>query len=219
MELTGPAWASLVLIADLAGMKAPASRPAPVRVDAVSIAEVRAAQDAAYSSAGAVGVETRAAFDPAGGLWLKLRRSTWEAAVPFKDGSRELDTPLGRLRVEVGGGAATLSLGGRSAVVRSGALLDAAYAANRRATFGPITYAAFHEDGASVPAGVAMLRRGQDGVYWVAHRALGDMSRMQWLLSVNGTMYGMRLDGAELAFYAQPTPGVGAAQPPSPPRR
>jgi len=75
--------------------------------------------------------------------------------------------------------------------------------------FSPVRYAVLYEDGRLAPASVSLLRQDSVGQLWVTYKKVEDLDRIHWFVSINGTLFGMRLEGSELVFYSKPTPVKG----------
>ncbi|MBI3565935.1 MAG: hypothetical protein HY079_12115 [Elusimicrobia bacterium] len=220
------ALASLVLAASVAGGPAvtPVATPRAVPVRrAAAHTEVARAPLASVAAATAAGVLTRdfggapltlaISFDEKADSWLTLRRGAWSAS--FSESAAAAGAP-----VALPGGAATLTrAGGVWRLATAGAtltatekeLIDALYAAARKFTLGPVTYAAVWEDGARTPAALDLLRRDADGNYFVTYRSPAQMrGGVQWFLGADMILYGMRFDGNDLVFVSEPVPPAAA---------
>lgn len=220
------ALASLVLAASVAGgpAVAPVATPRAVPVRrAAAHTEVARAPLAALAAAQGAGtlkrdfggapLELSIAFDEKGDSWLTLRSGAWRAsfsetaaaagaAAALPGGAATLTRARGVWRLDAAG--ATLSVG-------ETALIDALYAAARKFTLGPVTYAALWEDGSAGPSALDLLRRDADGNYFVTFRSPAQMkSGVQWFLGADMVLYGMRFDAADLVFVSEPVPPAAA---------
>jgi hypothetical protein len=63
-------------------------------------------------------------------------------------------------------------------------------------------YAVILEDGPAPPS-VTLLRRDFRGRLLVTRRTKADLRELQWFTTIGDLSYGMRLEGAELAFYSK----------------
>ena len=113
----------------------------------------------------------------------------------------------GELKVKEENGTIVLTgPGGGSAQTSSGELFDLLYANSTQVTFGDaVTYAvARNMAPLSMNQGTLTLRQGTDGLYYYSLTPDAQITgQPRWLLAVNGVVYGLRLDGPELAFVSK----------------
>lgn len=213
--------ALLSLIA-AAGLQAPqVQTPAapPAVVERVAVAEVEAAQAAAWFplNAGGVSFAVQVGFLDAGSV-LKLRetrgirRFSWPRlaqGVGLELDGRQLylHHSENNRRLEV---YLPLAFDAPSAVAPIAAVLDVQFERGRRLVIGPVRYAMFVEPGLGAEPGYGLLRRDAEGDFWVTHWTARELADLRWFLAVDGTMYGFRLEGERLVLHAQPVPAAGA---------
>lgn len=193
---------SLALAAQLLGLDAvlPPKAVEPTPLFSVALADAQAAQDGACRDARTARV--CAAYGPGYELWVKAR----------VDGSW-YSFPKSELKTGVDAGGARLSFEGGAILVDGERvpemeLVAALYASSRRVTLGVVDYAVLYEDGALVPHSATFLRRDHEGNYFMAWRPAQRLATYEWLLAVNGIMYGPRLEGEAMRFYSKPVPNV-----------
>jgi hypothetical protein len=82
-------------------------------------------------------------------------------------------------------------------------LVDSLYAEAIRIVADIVRYAVVYEDGGRAPAAVSLLRRDSQGMYWISYRPVDRLKSIHYFVAVNGVLYGMRLEGENLVFYAK----------------
>ncbi len=221
--LLDKALAAVALAAGLTGLQpvsvtsptgAPGRRTVAKPILRVSLDEIVRDQDRAYE-AHAVGrhaVELSVGFDPKANLWAKFRQAgAVEArAVDSLAEWNDIELPNESYRAIYESGMLRLhpALDPRTThtVVSVPQLISGVYNAAIHVLMGNIVeYAVVHEAG-PVPASICLIRRDRGGRMWITYRTLDEMREIQWFVSVNGTLHGMRLEGRELVFYSKPAP-------------
>lgn len=214
---------ALLLSAGLAGMDAvPVPPPAtpvaaspaeqPRHLVSVPLAEIAAAAAAAEQTrpAGHGSIAFSAGLDPRANTWIKFRQEGRLIARSESDLTQgvRVSLPLGTYRFSVKAdlleAAPVDAPGTPSASLSISGLLLAAYTAAPHAAIAPLKYAMLYEDGSLIPASICLLRKDDNGILWATYAKVSELQRMQWFVAVNGVMYGMRIEGGALAFYAQP---------------
>ncbi|MFA6003293.1 MAG: hypothetical protein WC881_04420 [Elusimicrobiota bacterium] len=218
---------ALLLSAGLAGMDAvpmpPPITSAPVIMAeqpqllvSVPLAEISAAANAAAVTqpVGRGQITFRAGLDPRANTWIKFQQDKIITAHPESEltGGIQERFPAGTYRFAIKGDALHASPIAAphtpAAQVSVSGLLHAAYNAAPHAAIAPLKYAMLYEDGSLIPASVCLLRKDDNGILWVTYAKAADLQRIQWFVAVNGVMYGMKLEGEALAFYAQTMPAT-----------
>lgn len=202
---------SLVLSAQLLGLSAPAPKPldVPSPVLRLDLAEVQRDQDRAWQDlqVGAHAVGLTAAFNEQAGLVIKLRQAgvTLSYHQSALVGGKEIQLPRGRYKVWHENGIVRIfaldERGGGQLFAMD--LVRSLYNAAVIVRLGVVDYAVVQGHDS-----ISFLRRDDAGRYYVAYRPAARLARIEWLLAVNGLMYGVRLEGASLAFYSKPLPPV-----------
>jgi hypothetical protein len=165
-----------------------------------------------------------AAFDPQAELWIKLKDRGATAAHKLSDfeAGVEEDFPDGRTRVVLENGYLRAfpvhSPQTPQAHVSVPSLVRGLYNAAEHVLFTPVDYALVYEDGGAVPSSLSLIREDDAGRFYISYHSKAELSQIVWLVSIDGTMYGARLQGEDLVFYSEPTPGasVPAAGRPAP---
>jgi hypothetical protein len=160
------------------------------------LAEVIAAQQGAWTPLGLL--DARAAFDPKGEAWVYLRQENRITAHPLK----AFESGVEGVVLENG------VLKAAGAQVKVQALLGALFDAAKHVQFPPVDYALAYEDGGAVPASISLLRRDAEGNFFVSYHAPAELAKIEWLLGIDGILYGVRLEGRTLVFYSEPVPAV-----------
>ncbi|MCX5785034.1 MAG: hypothetical protein NTX59_05050 [Elusimicrobia bacterium] len=113
----------------------------------------------------------------------------------------------GELKIKEENGTIILTgPGGGSAQTSSSELFDLLYANSTQVTFGDaVTYAvARNMAPLSMNDGILTLRQGSDGLYYYSLTPDAQITgQPRWVLAINGVLYGLRLDGPELAFVSK----------------
>jgi hypothetical protein len=170
------------------------------------LADVAAAQEGAWRPLGVI--EARAAFDAKGAPWIVLRqggRAVAHALTDFDGGVVE-EFPAGRTRTVLKNGV----LQGPRGDISVQDLVQALFESAKHQAFPPVDYALALEHGGLVPASVSLIRRDADGNFFVSYHSPSELAKIDWILGVNGTLYGVKLEGAALVFYSEPAPAVKA---------
>ncbi len=210
----------------VAPVAAPAPPPAasaapetPRPILRLTLDEIRRDQDRAFQGypLGRSWLELSVGLDPAAELWIKFRQGgevlgrTVKALSDWND----LDLPGEPARAIYENGLLrfhpALDPRAQHTVVPVPGLIRGLYDASLHVLLGgAVDYAVVVEDG-PVPESLCLLRRDNGGTIWVTHRSKAEMAELQWFLAVNGTLYGMRMEGDSLVFYSKPVPPAGAA--------
>lgn len=149
-------------------------------------------------------------LDPKADLWINLRQEEHSLARPLKDfeSTLEADFPVERygFLYENGNIRAFPTEHPRSpqAIVSVPSMLRSLYNASLHVLFTPVEYAVVYEDGSRVPGSVSLIRQDYTGRFMITHKSLQELAQVVWFVSINGTFYGMRLEGENLVFYAKP---------------
>ena len=151
-------------------------------------------------------------LDPKADFWVKLRQQDYAVAYPrerFSEGVEE-DFPVERYRFVYENGNIRAFPAAPpqepQAIVSIPALLRSLYDASLHVLFTPVDYAVLYEDGALVPASISLIRQDEAGRFMVTHKSLRELASIQWFVSIDGSMVGMRLEGQNLVFYSKATP-------------
>lgn len=227
----GPTFHALLAAAMLAGFEGATPPSAskktvderPKEILRLSLSEIRRDQERAYErhAAGRGVLEFSAGFDPEAELWLKVRQHGVEAARDYATVQKgfELELPVERYKFVLENGfvrafpvAPPQSPQARASLP---ALIRGLYNAALQVEFSPIRYAIVHEPGLSdsVPASLCLIREDLQGRFWITHKTLAEMRQIQWFVSINGLMRGMRIEGGELVFFSKPTPVIPDSKP------
>jgi hypothetical protein len=148
------------------------------------------------------------ALGPDGYLWLRVRRgeAIKNFSLPSLEGGVEAD--LGgvwyRFRLEGDRILARDRSQQAQAELSLSALVGALYDLGLHAAFGPVVYSMMYEDGAFFPEASGLLRKDSEGRYWVTYHRR-DGAKLHWFVAINGRMFGFRIEGTNLVFYAQST--------------
>lgn len=187
------------------------------RVGAVALSEVLAAQEGAFvERAGPLDkFAFAAAFDHEGAPWIKARQGAWRGAYPAEAlvAGVEAELPSGRHRLWLERGIVKIKPAARDvapAAVAVEELYHALYERAAKLNIPAVEYALLHEAGESLEAAVCLLRRDDQGRYWVGFNRLARLARVRWFAAVNGQMYGMRVEGPLLVFVTAPVPPVAS---------
>lgn len=201
------AFESLVLAAQLAGVSvAPIKAPVlPTEIARYALADVVAAQDSACKVVS--GLRVCAAFGTDYETWIKVSQGGATLAFPESKLRQGADAFGKRLSYARG----VLAVGAED--VEMIELLASIYAKAKRIRLGVVDYAVLYEDGALVPRSATFVRKDpEDGQFYIAWRPAAELQTYEWLLAVNGIMYGPRLEGAEMGFYSKPVPNIPQPQ-------
>lgn len=224
----GPALSVLLLSAQLAGVDparievpqaappAPAVKEEPRPVLRLTLEEiVRDQRRATYRRevgqgtidfALAVGPET---------LWCKFHQMRVARGWSFKDLERGVTSnfPLGAYKFSYGNGYLSAMPAyppqEPRAYLSASEMLRYLNMAAIQVLITPVQYAVLYEDGRQAPASVTLLREDSAGRLWATYKTTEELERIHWFVSINGTLYGMRLEGDVLVFYSKPTPVKG----------
>lgn len=224
--MASPALQTLLISAQLLGVDPKASLPPPAPASAApqrtvvsraALADVAKAQEGAWLARACGGnvVELAAAFDAKGELWLKLRQDGRALAFPRAalENGAETALPAGRLRLSLVKGTLTLTpldAAGPAVSLDTQLLAKALFDAARHEKFPPVDYALAYEDGSSVPGSVSLIRADAQGNFFVNYHGLDELAKISWFVGINGTLYGVALEGRELVFYSEPVPPLRA---------
>lgn len=151
-----------------------------------------------------------AAFDPAAELWIKLKNqgrtvahklSDFEAGVEenFPDGRTRIVLENGYLRAFPARPPQT-----PQAHVSVPALTRSLYNAAEHVLFTPVDYAVVYEDGGQVPASLSLIREDAAGRLHVSYHSKAELAQIVWFVAIDGTLYGMKIEGSDLVFYTEP---------------
>lgn len=220
---------ALFLSAQLAGISPDTASPSlsfhgvPVEpqgglrvVSKISLDKISLRQKSAFLTrpAGQGAMDFSLGFAPDTELWLKFRqdnqRQKLTGAYPFASVQKGFVSrfPLGYYRIWSKDGLIHADPATGPTEPKASVSLTEVFESllNRCVTIriGPITYAILREDGALLPASVSLLRKDTAGRYWVTYNADKDLSQIQWFVSVDGVLYGLRREGETLAFYSKP---------------
>lgn len=194
---------SLVVAANLLGVdaSAPQQPVQPTPLFSVALADVVARQNAACRPM--YQFDVCLAFGTGYETWFKFKRAGG-ATVAFSESQLREGRELEGLRLSYAEGA--LTVGERKAPIAE--LLTAVYKGAERVRLGALVdYAVLWEDGALVAKSATFLRQDQnDGTFYLAWRPAARLASHEWLLAVNGIMYGPRLEGDVFRFYSKPVP-------------
>jgi hypothetical protein len=195
-----------------------AAQPAPKPVLSIPLREIAAEQDraVAYADVGRGRIGFNIALDPQAELWVEFRQGGRLAGYPLPALEKGVDArfPVEDYRFAVQDWVVRayplLQPQSPQASVPVPALLRSSYELALHVLFDPVEYAVLYEDGASgVPASLSLLREDRDGTLYVTFSKLSDLqTKLKWFLAVNGTMFGMKVEGDSLVFYSQPVPAV-----------
>lgn len=213
--MDSPLAASLALASQLSGFanyaptpvpaakRAPAPEPRPV--SSMLIAEVASRTGAALrrETAGRT-LEFSVRVDPDERPRVVIKEDGASASFSLSEleAGATAALPGGPLPLRLSKG--TLAAGAASVTLQE--LLQLAYDAAAHVEFPPVTYALLLESAADKPQAVATLRRDSEGIFWLAYHPVARLSKIEWLLSIDGTLFGMRLDGSRLTFWSKPLP-------------
>lgn len=208
---------ALLSAAALVGVEPPPAPPDPVVPKVVlrlALSEVDRNQARAWrrEAVGPGTLEFAAGFDPEADLWVKLRgRKT--VAYPLTALAKGVDTDAGDEPLRVvyeNGRVRAIPASGPQAAVSAAGLVRSLHDVSVHVLFAPVEYAVVRESGGPVPDSLCLIREAQDGGLWVTYRTPAQLAEINWFLAVGGTLFGMRLEGAELVFYTEPVPRVPA---------
>ncbi|MBI3553041.1 MAG: hypothetical protein HY077_11050 [Elusimicrobia bacterium] len=218
---------ALLVSAQLMGISAvpvpPAASPravppkGPVKeVLRIPLSEITRNQERAwvYEQAGRGTLGFCAALDPKADFWIKLRQNDRFAAHPLNDfeAGVEEDFPSDRYKIVLENGMLRAfpvdPPQSPQAHVSTPALLRGLYETAEHVLFTPVEYAVAYEDGGLVPASVSLIREDNAGRFFVSYHSKAELSEIQWFVSIDGTMYGMKLEGDDLVFSSEPTPAL-----------
>lgn len=207
---------SLVLAAQLSGVPAPAPVDIPKPILRLDLKEVARDQDRAWVplQAGSRELFFSVGFGPEYELFVKVRQGGVTLALPQSklEAKAVVSLPAGRYRLEYEGGivrAFALDEPGGGQLF-AGELIRSLYSAAVLVRLGVVDYAVLYEDGALIAKSATFLRQDQAGRFYLAYRDAAQLSKIEWLLAVNGVMYGVRLEGGTLGFYSKPVPPVSS---------
>lgn len=209
----------------------PGTQPdAPAVFLRLSLNEISRSQERAFVShpVGRGSMEFALGFAPKYESWIKFRQGGKTAAHGLKrlETGVEEDFPVERYRLTFGNGSVRAfpvrPPQEPQARVPMGEMLDSLYNKGLHVHFPYVEYAVLYEDGGVLPPSVALLRLDHEGTYWLTHKETKELKWIFWFLAVDGTMYGMRLEGMDLVFHSKPVPPVsrpstGEGQPQSHP--
>lgn len=221
----GPAFQALIAAAALVGFEPAPVPPAVIRAVAderpkeilrLSLSEIARdqARAAQRQTVGRGAISFSVGFDPEAALWIKLeqeRRIEARTWAQLEQGF-ELDLPVEPVRFVLEQGMVraiplTPPYSPQTSVSFPSLLRGLTNAAVQ-VQFAPVTYSVVYEDGSSVPASICLIREDREGRFWVTHNTLAELRAIQWFVSINGSMRGMRLEDQELVFYSKPTPVI-----------
>jgi len=205
---------TLVLAAQVAGvspsaLEAPAFESgianSPQPILSLPLAEIRAAQNSSIIVREVDGVSL--SFSAASGpemLWLRVSGEDETHQWSWK-------TLSGGVSASFGGKIVKISADDRG-LINVGSvsfnLLDEMWRLYGKAVhirIDPVLYAVTYEDGsAGIPHSISLIRRDTQGMGWIAYRDSQRLATIHYFIAVNGVLYGMRLEGENLVFYAKP---------------
>jgi hypothetical protein len=164
------------------------------------------------------------AFDPQVDYWIKLRQDQRAVAHPIADFQAGLDEkfPAETYHFVLQNGMVRAypvdPPQSPQANVSTPALLSQAYNLAQHVLLTPFEYAVFYEDGALVPASVTLIRENDAGQFLLTYcKAEDAQKQIQWFLTMDGTLYGMQLEGDQLVFYSEPQPPAAVLRSPEKP--
>lgn len=207
---------SLLVAAQLSGVPSPAPVDMPKPILRLDLKEVARDQDRAWLplEVGAHTLWLSAGFGPEYELFVKVRQGGVTVALPQSklEAKAVVALPEGRYRLEYEGGivrafALDESGGGQLFAMD---LIGSLYRTAVLVRLGVVDYAVLYEDGALIGKSATFLRQDQGGRFYLAYRDAAQLAKIEWLLAVNGIMYGVRLEGGTLGFYSKPVPPVSA---------
>lgn len=215
----GKALAAMALAATLAGTDAPpppAPVPAPKEIMRLALSDVDGDQARAeqWHQAGRGSVGVAVGFDPKADLWVKFRQRDHISAHPLSklQTGVEEDFPDDSYRLFVENGNARVvpvnPPHAPQATASLPALIRQLYNAALHVQFDLLNYAVIRENDSGVPASICLIREDPAGRFYVTYRAPAQLKTINWIASVNGKLFGMRLEGEDLVFYTKPTPQV-----------
>jgi len=203
----------------LAAETTPAS-PDPRPILALDIPELERLREQGWLGvqAGPARIEMTPAFSDKPGFHLLVREGPFEAAAIAPEelargAFRKVPSGVLTLRLEPKGMlSVTLEAGGggppHRTEIPSRALIGPIYTALPKVVLGIVEYAVVRERGGreGLPPAVTLIRKDGEGAYWLAHHPDTELSKVVWLLAVDGTLYGVRKDGRLLVFLKKPLP-------------
>ena len=124
----------------------------------------------------------------------------------------EADFPAGRFKASFDGRWLVLAPlgGGAEGRVWVNSLLARYYDAAPHVPIDPVTWAVLVQGDPAAPEAVGLLRRDQEGNFFVAYRTRAEMAGINWFVAINGQLYGMRPEKGLLTVYTKPVPPVAA---------
>ncbi|MBI4387013.1 MAG: hypothetical protein HY551_06495 [Elusimicrobia bacterium] len=209
---------ALIVWASFAGVGTPFTRVDPViesdptEIERAALREVLRAQERIYETRpiASAALDFGIGFDPTGYAWGKFRQRGYAAAFSvekLKEGL-EWNFPSSRYRLSFSRGNFSASPARQQSPVAEVPLLillSRAFEEGRQVQFGPVRYALLYEDGRDIPGSLSLLRKDEDGIFWVTYNGLEQArAGIRWFLSVNGTLFGLRLEGEHIVFYKKP---------------
>ncbi len=213
---------ALLLSAQLAGIDTRPAPPPPVvpakEVLRMALSDITRDQERAYvwEPVGRGNIGFSVGLDPKADLWAKFRQRDMSVAYPFASLEKgvDADLPVESYRfLSDGGMIRAFPLNepqSPQANVSVPQLLRGIFDAAQHVLFTPVEYAVLYEDGSLVPGSVSLIREDNAGRFYVSYHSIEELKTIQWFVSINGTMFGMRLEGGDLVFYSKPTPPLSS---------
>lgn len=190
---------------------APAAPDVPVKLGEVALSAVaaRQAQAADALKVGPAVVSLSADFPTEDGLSLAFSQAdkTVEASLDEVKAGAAVELPYGHYKASLFAGAVEVTTPDASlGRAKLSILLSRAQQKTAQLAFGPVVYGALLEGTPDAPQALALIRRDDNGQYWVAWHSSDELKNIVWLLAVDGKMVGIKLEGDKLAVYGQPVP-------------
>ena len=214
---TASALTSLLLLSHSLGvapLPKPATIEAPKLVLRIALQDIVRDQERAFvgRQVGRGWISFAVGLDPEADLWVKLREGRRNAAYPLDKFSEGVDHffPSGRYRfLYENGNIRAFPVSppqSPQAILSVVAMLRRLHRTAIHVLFTPVEYAVVYERGGDVPDSVSLIREDAGGGLWVTHKSLDEMRKIHWFVSINGTRYGMKLNGDHLDFYSVSAP-------------
>jgi hypothetical protein len=136
------------------------------------------------------------------------------ATATLPSGSFRLRKENGTIVVQAADGASSAA----SATVTGAQLLDALYQESLRVCFAhAVSYAVIRNvDPSSHASGIMLLRLSREGVYYSSFVTDAELRRTHWIVGVDTTLYGVKLEGDRLVFVAKPVETAVTRRPRAP---
>lgn len=203
---------SLSALVLAAGLVAPSLPPAPVvngraviaaapvtEVTRLSLYEIVEAEMNGFVDFG--GVALSAAFDFRGESWVKVR--VGEETKAFALSTLPVDAVVGGRSLRVALAKGVVSAG--PAKARYGDLIAALFKAARHVhPHAVLDYAVVAEKGGGMPPSLCLIRKDDEGTFWITYRKPEELAAPSWFAAVNGVLKGMVFEGLDLVFVEKP---------------